>query len=330
MLKHMKILVTGGTGFIGSHVVDNLLAKGHKVTIFERENSFLLQKNASIFLGDIKDKEAITTAISSHDAVIHLAGILGTAETIENPLFSIQVNIIGALNCYEAIKQYRKKAVVITVGNYTWNNSYAISKYTAERFALMYNKEHGTKIAVVRGLNVYGPRQKAYPVKKVVPNFILSALTNKNIEIFGDGQQLMDLIYVEDTAEILARALLLEHGVFSNVIEAGSGKLVTVDELARLIIKIAKSKSKIVYLPMRSGEPVRSITKGDPSTLTPIGWREEDFVSLEKGLSKTISWYAKHLNDFTNNQLFIEKRDSGSPVLPPTLRRKKSPGRRKK
>ena len=291
----MKILVTGGTGFIGSHVVDTLIEKGHIVTVFEREQSFPLRKNTKIFLGDIKDKEAITTAISSHDGLIHLAGLLGTAETIDNPHFSVDVNISGALHCYDAIRQYKKKAVVITVGNYTWNNSYAITKYAAERFAFMYNKEHKTQIAVVRGLNVYGPRQKAAPVKKVVPNFILSALQNKDIEIFGDGEQLMDLIYVADTAEILVRALLHDHLAYDEVLEAGSGKLVTVNHLAELIIRLSGSKSVLVHHPLRSGEPVHSVTKGDPKTLKVLGWKEANFISLENGLKQTIDWYKKHL-----------------------------------
>ncbi|KKQ13720.1 MAG: Nucleoside-diphosphate-sugar epimerase [Candidatus Daviesbacteria bacterium GW2011_GWA1_36_8] len=290
----MKILVTGGNGFIGSHVVDNLLKKGHKVTVFDRRSySPKLWSNVNYILGDIKDKEAVMEAVSTNDGVIHLAGVLGTSEAVTTAEESVNANIMGALNIYEAVKKHNKPAVTITVGNYTWNNTYAITKYTAERFALMYNKEFGTKIAVVRGLNVYGERQKHAPVKKVVPNFTLSALRNEPIEIYGDGEQLMDLIYAADTAEVLTRALLLDHGNYNSVFEAGSGAPVTVNDLANMIIKFAKSKSEIKYLPMRAGEPKRSITLGDPSTLESLAIRTQDLTPLEEGIRKTVIWYKK-------------------------------------
>lgn len=290
----MKILVTGGNGFVGSHVVNNLLEKGHKVTVFDRFGKTpSLWKNVQQYVGDIKDTEAVFDAISTHDAVIHLAGVLGTSETVTTPKESIDVNIQGAMNVYEALRRYKNPAVAITVGNYTWNNTYAITKYAAERFALMYNKEFGTKIAVVRGLNVYGERQKHAPVRKVVPNFAIRALRGEPIEIYGDGEQFLDLIYAKDTAEILTRSLLLDHGVYNSVFEAGSGEPVTANELAKLIIEAAKSKSKIKHLPMRSGEPHRSITQGDPSTLEPLAFRKQDLTPLDKGIKKTVAWYRK-------------------------------------
>jgi len=297
----MHILVTGGNGFIGSHIVDNLLEKGHSITIFDRFKKTSHRKNVNQYTADIKDAEAVFDAVSKHDGVIHLAGLLGTAEAIANPRESIDVNIHGAVNVYEAIQRRKIPAVTISVGNYTWNNTYAITKHTAERFSLMYNKEFGTKIAVVRGLNVYGERQKHAPVKKVVPNFILSALKNEPVEIFGDGEQLLDLIYVKDVAEILARALLVHHEMYNVVFEAGSGQTVSVNELARNIIRLSQSKSRIRYQTMRAGEPKRSITLGDPSTLEALGYRTQDLTPLEKGLQRTISWYRRkyldHLED---------------------------------
>ena len=276
--------------------MDNLLEKGHDVTIFDRHTNHDLWKDnpkVKLFLGDIKDQEAVVNAIGVHNAAVNLAGLLGTSETLSTPYHSVEANIIGALNFYEGVKRFNIPAVQITVGNWSWNNTYAISKYTAERFALMYNKEFGLNIAVVRGLNVYGERQKHYPIKKVVPNFVINALANKPIEIYGDGEQLLDLIYVKDTAEILVRALLYKHGVYDKVIEAGSGELITANHLAKTIIELSKSKSNIVHLPMRSGEPIKSITKGDPTTLAPLKYNK--MTTLEKGLAKTIEWYRSHM-----------------------------------
>jgi len=290
-----SILVTGGQGFIGSHLVDLLLEKGYSVTVYDRKDervNFPQWKGVRFFLGDIRDSEAISDAISQHDAVFNLAGLLGTSEMVTTPREGVEANILGALNVYESVRKHQKKCVQITVGNYTWLNTYAITKYTAERFALMYNGEYGTKIVVVRGLNVYGPRQKHAPIRKVVPNFILKALKNEPIEIFGEGNQLLDMIYVRDTVKILWMALEVDHGVFDQTIEAGSGEPVSANHLAEIIIRTAKSKSMIKHLPMRAGEPAGSVTKADPKTLEPIGWRPEDFISLEKGLAETVEWYA--------------------------------------
>lgn len=295
-----RILVTGGQGFIGSHLVDLLLEKGHSVTVYDRKDervSFPQWKEVRFFLGDIRDSEAISDAISHHDAVFNLAGLLGTSEMVTTPREGVEANILGALNVYEAVRKHGKKCVQITVGNYTWLNTYAITKYTAERFALMYNQEYGTKIVVVRGLNVYGPRQKHAPIRKVVPNFVLRALKNETIEVFGEGNQLLDMIYVRDTAKILWVALELDHKVYDQTIEAGSGKPVTANHLAEIIIKAAKSKSQIKYLPMRTGEPAGSVTKADPKTLEPLNWRPEDFTPLEKGLAETIEWYARYYKE---------------------------------
>jgi nucleoside-diphosphate-sugar epimerase len=287
----VKVLVTGGQGFIGSHVVDVLLERGHGVTIYDRR-LIRVPAGTAFHLGDVRDGEAFADAIGQHDGVIHLAGVLGTSEMVTTARESVEVNIGGALNLYEAVKRYGCRAVQIAVGNYTWNNSYAITKYTAERFALMYNKEFGTKIAVVRGLNAYGERQKHAPIKKVVPNFVLSALRDEPLVIFGDGEQLLDMIYVRDVAEILVRALELDHGQYAETMEAGSGELVTANHLATEIVRIAGSRSEIRHVPMRAGEPVRSITRGDPSTLDPIRYRPQ--TSLSEGLRRTVEWYRAH------------------------------------
>jgi len=290
----MKILVTGGSGFIGSHLVDLCLEKGDEVTVFDRrldvQPSWVdWDENVSIIPGDIKNPSAVDNAVRECDAVVHLAGILGTSEIVDTPVESIEVNIKAAINVYESIKHHDVPAVQITVGNIAWFNSYAISKYAAERFALMYNREFGTKIAVVRGLNVYGERQKHYPVKKVIPNFMVSALRDELIPIYGDGEQLLDVIYVGDNAEILYRALTKDHGVYDHPMEAGTGKLISVNELARRVIDAADSSSTLKHIPMRAGEPNRSTTKADPSTLAPLDYVPS--TKLQDGLKRTATWY---------------------------------------
>lgn len=285
-----KILVTGGNGFIGGHVVDNLVNKGYEVTSFDRDIKKLAQRElVNMFVGDIKDKEAVMTAVGNHDGVIHLAGRLGTCETINNPIPSVEVNTIGSLNVFHAVKEHKVPAVYISVGNWWMNNSYSISKNAAERLALMYNKEHGTRIAVVRGLNAYGPRQKYHPVKKIVPTFILTSLKKKPIKVYGDGTQIMDMIWVKDLAEILVRALTMDHGAYDLVMDAGPGIETSVNDIANLVNKITGNTARINHVPMRAGEPEGSVVLADPKTLSPLEFT--DFMPLKDGLEKAVEWY---------------------------------------
>lgn len=296
----MKILVIGA-GFIGGHVVERLLELGHNVSIFDRfrrDHNGAVEK-AQVFLGDVRDREAVMEAIYLHDGVINLAGILGTMETVDNPHPSVNTNIHGALNVFEGCRPNKMHSngipgVQITVGNHFMNNTYAITKTTAERFAVMFNKEHNTRIAVVRGLNAYGEGQKHKPVRKITPNFVVRALQAKAIEIFGDGEQIMDMIYVKDLADILVRALLNDHRCYDTVFEGGTGRKTTVNEIANIVNVLTGNKAGVKYLPMRAGEPDRSVVLGDPSTLAPLGIFAKDLTPLEKGLEYTVRWYRDH------------------------------------
>ena len=291
----MKFLVTGGQGFIGTALVDRLLELGHRVTTFDRyQRQIIIGHNANFYLGDIRDQNAVEDAISQHDGVFNLAALLGTSETVRAPRESIDTNIQGSINVFEGCRIHKKPCVQIATASFLWNNTYAITKHCAERFAFMYNKEFGMKIAVVQAANVYGPYQKARPVRKAVPSFITRALRGDPIEIFFDGSQILDLIYIDDVAEILVRAMTMDHGLHNFLFEAGTGESITAVQLAVLIKKVSGSKSEIRYLPGRAGEPPHSLTKADPSTLTPLGWKQSDFTPLEEGIRKTIEWYRKN------------------------------------
>jgi len=184
------------------------------------------------------------------------------------------------------------------------NNPYSITKDCAERFAWMFNKEHGVKISVVRALNAYGPRQRSRPVRKIIPNFILPALKGEDLIVYGDGTQVMDMIWVGDVAKILVQALLVDHGqytyepvssdVLPPVFEAGSGVPTTVAEIADLVINCAGSSSKIRYVPMRPGEPPKSVVVGNPETLRPLfEGKIPELVPLEEGIALTIKAMAE-------------------------------------
>jgi len=279
----MRVLVTGGTGFIGGYVCENLRERGIEPVTFG------VADNPDV-LGDIRDASAVDLAVSTSDGVMHLAGVLGTSETVDDPTPAIETNILGGLNVFKAIRRYNVPAVNIAAANHWMWNPYSITKKAAERLGLMANKEWGTRIAMVRGMNVYGPGQKSAPVRKIMPNLILPAMRGETITIYGDGEQIMDMIYVTDVAEILVRALLDDHGVYTQVMEAGTGRRTTVNELAHMVCEMVGSGT-VEHVPMRPGEPAGSIVLGDPTTLGPLGWSGDDFTSLEDGLKLTIASY---------------------------------------
>lgn len=301
----MRVLVTGGSGFIGTYVVENLLERGITPVIFDHAKHNNLNKDAEIFVGDTRDSTAVHEAVAVTDGVIHLAGVLGTSETISNPQPAVETNIIGGLNIFQAARFYDKKVSYIAVGNYWMNNSYSITKDTVERFAWMFNRELGTKISVTRALNAYGPRQKSEPVRKIMPNLILPALKGDDIIVYGDGSQVMDMVFVPDVADVLVRALLVDHGqyLYSPVegenlapkFDIGTGRKTTVQEIAQMVVDKVGS-GRIVNVPMRKGEPEKSVVLGDPSTLKPLYNGEvPNLMPLETGIDITIEYYRKLL-----------------------------------
>ncbi|MBI2023025.1 NAD-dependent epimerase/dehydratase family protein [Candidatus Giovannonibacteria bacterium] len=293
----MKVLVTGGQGFIGSHVIERLLKMGHKAISFDRR--FVSKKQVcgvEYFIGDVCDADAVNQAVYAADAVINLSGILGTAETLQHVPETMRVNVLGTINVFEALRKYdslKKRCVYITLPD-VWQNPYAISKRTAKDLALyVYNQELGTEIQVVRAFNVYGERQKYKPVRKFAPSFIIRALTGQPLQVYGDGGQMMDLVYAGDTADILIMALEAPK-VASEVIDAGSGEGVPVIMVAKLISEI--TGAPIEYLPMRKGETSKAVIRGDTSTLE--RWLGKyEFTPIREGMRRTVEWYKKHYKE---------------------------------
>ncbi len=171
----MKVLVTGGQGFIGQYTVEELIRRGHTPVIFDTRDLGFRPEGTEFVVGDIRDDTAVTEAFAHADAFIHLAGVLGTQETISNPRPAAKTNLLGGLNVLMAAKQYDVPGVNIAVGNHWMNNTYSITKNMIERFVAMFNKEHGTRINIVRPTNAFGPRQSSFPpygsskVEKITP-----------------------------------------------------------------------------------------------------------------------------------------------------------------
>ena len=299
----MKILITGGAGFIGSYVVEKCIERGHEPIIFDHYNR-QEEYPCPVILGDVRDEVAVTEAMAHVDAWIHLAAVLGTQETIDNPRPAAQSNLMGGLNMLAAAKQYNLPGTYIGVGNHWMNNPYSITKTMIERFVSMYNKEHGTRVNIVRAMNAYGPRQRPVPpwgdskVRKITPSFICRALTGENIEVYGDGRQISDMCWVGDVAQalVVATEKAAQNIVFPEAVEVGPAHSKQVGEIAHLIVHLTGSDSQVVNLPMRPGEIPGATVSADINTLKYVDMTEASLMPVAKGMEITIDYYRELLD----------------------------------
>lgn len=307
----MKVGITGGQGFIGSHIVNRLIECGHQVVIFDRhDHQPILPLGAEFFLGDVRDATAVVELAAHVDGIIHLAAVLGTQETISNPRPSAETNILGSLNVFEAANQYDLPVVYAGVGNH-WmrtvgTGAYTISKTAAEDFTRMFNKYRNGLITTVRPVNAYGPGQSiAAPygsskVRKIMPAFICRALTGSDIEVYGDGTQVSDCVYVGDVARVFTAALeyTAENGPAPEPIGVGPKESVTVNDIAELVAfeahyQTGMQEVGIVHLPMRPGEVPNAVVTADTSTLEilPEEYWANSFTPLSVGIQETVNHY---------------------------------------
>lgn len=302
----MKVLVTGGQGFIGQYVVEELYQKGHIPIVFDRHQKIQEPLGPEFFLGDVTSPKDCVEAMAHVDAFIHLAAVLGTQETIQNPTPAAQTNILGGLNILDGAAQYKIPGTYIGVGNHWMNNTYSITKTTIERFVDMYNRDRGTCVNVVRAMNAYGPRQEAaHPygsarVRKITPSFVCRAIRGDDIEIYGDGEQVSDMVWVGDVAAALV--LATEHAAAGREwrpIEIGPARNNTVNDVAELIIELTQSSSKIVYLPMRPGEIPNSTVCADVRMLYKIGMKPDMMMPLCDGMQATVDYFRGYLDAST-------------------------------
>ena len=301
-----KVLVTGGTGFIGRYVLEELIERGRTPVVLDhhRRSPEGIPDGTEFVLGDVRDDAAVTEAMARVDGWIHLAAVLGTQETIGNPRPAALANLMGSLNVLEAATQYGLPGVYICVGNHWMDNTYSITKTAVERFVRMYNANRGTQINLVRAVNAYGPRQVAAApygpakVRKITPAFACRALSGLPIEVYGDGRQVSDMVYVGDLARALVEALLCaERGeVHDHAVEVGPDEHHTVLEVAQLVNSIAAELTgvqvPIVHLPMRPGETPGDQVVADTETLRLLGMDAKEFMPLDEGMRRTVEYFA--------------------------------------
>lgn len=315
-----KVLVTGGAGFIGSHLCEELIKRKNKVICLDNLSvgsltnleSISNNKNFEFVKGDVRNQELVERLISRVNIIYHLAAVVGVSVVVENPIEDISVNFGGLKTLTEAAYKAGKKKVIFTSSSEVYGKNtniplsedktdslfgptsitlwaYGLSKAIGEHYLLGY-AEKGLPVSIVRYFNSYGPRSINSIYANVVPKFIRQALSGKDITVYSDGKQTRTFCYVSDTVEGTIKAAENNSNQIFNI---GSDKEIAIKKLAQMIKKISKSKSKIVYVPeskvfKRRFESTRrrvpDLTKAKKILhFTPR-------ISLEKGLEETINW----------------------------------------
>lgn len=303
-------LVTGGAGFIGSHIVDALVAAGKKVRVLDnlssgkRENLSLSWDKIDFIEGDIRDRERVEKTMQGVDYVCHQAALRSVPKSMDRPWDYNDVNITGLLNVLIAAAKNNVKKLVFASSSSLYGNTsvfpqsescadfpispYALTKKIGEDYCRLFSEIYRLPTVSLRYFNVYGPRQDLendYAV--VIPKFITAALKKEVLPIYGDGTQSRDFTYISDVVNANIAALETEAGA-GKAYNAACGKSYRVLELAELIGKILKTEINSQFLPPRSGDI--KATQADVEKIEKeLGWK--GCVDFEQGLRKTIEWY---------------------------------------
>jgi UDP-glucose 4-epimerase len=296
ILKNKKILVTGGAGFIGSHTVDKLIAKGVKVVIIDnlitgqKEN---VNPKAKFYRMNIADPKLENIFKKEKPEIIyHFAFNVLVPKSVENPLVDID-SISGSLNILKNAIKYEVKKIIFSSSGFIYGNNpnlpvketepfdpvspYSIAKYTVENYLKFFKKTYNLSYVILRYAAVYGPRQ----VTGAMADYIRKLASGKQAEIWGDGTKTRDYIYIDDVVRANLLALELPDDFEDPVFNIGTGKETTLNELYKKIAKFLKKEPKPIYLPDRPGEQVRYCL--DYSKIKKaLGW--EPKYSLDGGL----------------------------------------------
>lgn len=305
----MKILVTGGAGFIGSHVVDTFLAAGHEVVVVDDLSTGRLSNlnpGAKFFQVDIRSPQVEDIFMEERpDIVDHHAAQMDVRRSVDNPLFDADVNVLGSIKLIElARKTDVKRFIYISTGGAVYGEPdylpcdedhpvnpicpYGASKHTVEHYLYMYQDMYGLDYVVLRYPNVYGPRQDPHGEAGVVAIFTGQMINGDQVVINGDGEQVRDFVYVEDCAR--ANLVVLEAKHTNTIYNLGFGKGTSINEVYSKLRKITDYQLNAKYGPEKTGE-TRRIYLDASRAQDELGWVPK--VGLEQGLEKTVEYFRK-------------------------------------
>lgn len=299
----MKVLITGGAGFIGSHIAeyfqnDEVIVYDNLRTGFKHNIKHL--KNVKFVKASVTDFKTLNKYMKNVDYVFHLAALISVPESLLKPIETEQINTQGTLNVLEAARRNNVKKVVYSSSAAIYGDNpvlpkredmlpepkspYAVSKLSGEYYCKIYSQQFGLKTAILRYFNVFGERQDPNSqYAAAIPIFVKRALLNQDVIIFGDGEQTRDFIYVKEVVK--ANVLAAEKG--NDIYNVALGGRITINELARKIIKLTNSKSKIVYADERPGDIKHSTA--DISKIKNLGFKPE--FDFDEALKRTIDYF---------------------------------------
>jgi nucleoside-diphosphate-sugar epimerase len=304
-------LVTGGAGFIGSHVVEALLARGEAVRVLDdlstgrRENLGGLSDRVEVVEGDLRDPGVVAAAMRGVANVFHLGARTSVPRSIEDPSGTHAVNATGTLNVLIAARDAGVGRVVLSSSSSVYGNTpelpkredmparplsvYAVSKLVGEAYASVFNRLHGVRTFCLRYFNVYGPRQDpASPYAAVVPRFMAAVREGRPMIVNGDGTQTRDFTFVTDVVAANLACVDAPDAAAGSVYNVAGGRRISVRELAERVAALAGRPPEMTFTPARAGDVRDSLADlGRSQEL--LGWRPQ--VGLDEGLERTWAWH---------------------------------------
>jgi UDP-glucose 4-epimerase len=306
MLHNTRVLVTGGSGFIGSNLVDFLVKNDNKVTVLDNFSSGYRSnlehiRGVNLIEGDVRDETTVNKAIIGAEVVFHLAASVGNKRSIDHPIIDAQTNVLGTINILEAARKEKVRKIITSSSAGIFgelktmpikedhpvepDSPYGCTKLCEEKLCLAYAKLYDIEAICLRYFNVYGPNQRFDAYGNVIPIFVFKMLNNETIQIFGDGEQTRDFVHVNDVVQANIKAAA-SHGI-SGAFNIASGKNVTINYLVDLITKNHETPVKTEYRDERPGDVKHSLAD---INMAQKGFNFCPSVDLEIGIADYVSW----------------------------------------
>jgi nucleoside-diphosphate-sugar epimerase len=308
---HVRYLVTGGAGFIGSHLVEHLVGEGHEVVVLDdfstgkRENLEGLRRRIELIEDTVTDRVTCGRACQGVDFVLHQAALASVPRSLRDPLATHHANVTGTLNILLAAKEAGVRRVVYAASSSAYGNTtelpkhegmvprplspYAVSKLAGEHYCRALSASFGVETVALRYFNIFGPRQDpTSQYAAVVPKFITSARSNEGPVIFGDGEQTRDFTFVENAVRANMLACVARTDACGEVFNVGCGSRISVNELWRRIASLLACSVPPRYVPSRAGDVRDSLASLERSQRL-LGY--EPVVTIDEGLRRSVEWY---------------------------------------
>lgn len=291
----MKSIVLGASGFLGKTCVHELLKRGDDVVAFDLTAKRIPLETQeytgtlSYAVGDIQDKNKLMEVFDGADEVYLLAGKLGTSELNSALRSAIAINILGALDVFEAALACHVPRVLLACKPSAWLNAYTITKHAAEKIAHLYTRYNPIQISTLCYFNLFGPGQKLYPVRKILPIFAAQAIKGLPIQVYGNGLQTVDMLFSKDAARLTVDVMRSQFN--PNTIDCGTGVEMTVVEVAESVNAYFGNTAGIEFIPMRKGESPNTRLVADTTALAAtVG--NLHFTPYEEALVESLDYYA--------------------------------------